>query len=183
MDYKKTFAIALLSLFFVQISFSQKKQLDHTVYDDWKSLSNTSVSDDGRFTVAIIRPQEGDSKLFIQDLKKKKNFEYNRISSYKLSPDGKHTVALLKAPFADTRQAKIDKKKKDEMPKDSLVVINNETFDYYILPNVESYKTSEKLGNYVVYTTIITPDTISNGVDTTVNAVDSIKNNTKTKRR
>ena len=132
MDYKKTLALALLSMFFIQVSFAQKKQLDHTVYDDWKSLSNISVSDDGRFTVAIIRPQEGDSKLFIQDLKKKKNFEYNRISSYKLSPDGKHTVALLKAPFADTRQAKIDKKKKDEMPKDSLLIINNETFTYYV---------------------------------------------------
>ena len=159
MDYKKTFAIALLSLFFVQISFSQKKQLDHTVYDDWKSLSITSVSDDGRFTVAIIRPQEGDSKLFIQDLKKKKNFEYNRISSYKLSPDGKHTVALLKAPFADTRQAKIDKKKKDEMPKDSLLIINNETFTYYVLADVASYKTSQELGNYVAYATTLAPDT------------------------
>ena len=66
MDYKKTFALALFSLFFIQVSFAQKKQLDHTVYDDWKSLSNISISDDGRFTVAIIRPQEGDSKLFIQ---------------------------------------------------------------------------------------------------------------------
>ena len=175
MDLKKTFTIALLSLFFIQISFAQKKQLDHTVYDDWKSLSNISVSDDGRFTAAIIRPQEGDSKLFIQDLKKKKNFEYNRISSYKLSPDGKHTVALLKAPFADTRQAKIDKKKKDEMPKDSLLIINNETFAYYILADVASYKTSQELGNYVAYTTTITPDTTVTTMDTTATVSDSIK--------
>ena len=175
MDYKKTFALALLSLFFIQVSFAQKKQLDHTVYDDWKSLSNISVSDDGRFTVAIIRPQEGDSKLFIQDLKKKKDFEYNRISSYQLSPDGKHTVALLKAPFADTRQAKIDKKKKDEMPKDSLLIINNESFAYYVLPDVKSYKTSQELSNYVAYTTTLTPDTTATAIDTTATATDSIK--------
>ena len=175
MDYKKTFALALLSLFFIQVSFAQKKQLDHTVYDDWKSLSNISVSDDGRFTVAIIRPQEGDSKLFIQDLKKKKDFEYNRISSYQLSPDGKHTVALLKAPFADTRQAKIDKKKKDEMPKDSLLIINNESFAYYVLPDVKSYKTSQELSNYVAYTTTLTPDTTATAMDTTATATDSIK--------
>lgn len=166
MNYKKTIAIALMSLFFIQVSFSQKKQLDHTVYDDWKSLSNISVSNDGHFTVAIINPQEGDNKLFIQDLKKKKNFHYNRISNYTLSPNGKHTVALLKAPFADTRQAKIDKKKKDDMPKDSLLIIDNETFAYYIVPNVESYKTSQEMGNYVAYATTLAPDTTTATADT-----------------
>ncbi|NLZ95889.1 MAG: S9 family peptidase [Bacteroidales bacterium] len=177
----KAFIIILVGLFSTQLSFAQKKQLDHSVYDDWKSLSNISISDDGRFTAAIIRPQEGDSKLFIQDLKKKENFRHNRISNYKLSLDGKHTVALLKAPYADTRQAKIDKKKKDEMPKDSLMIINNETFDYYVLPNVESYKTSQELGEYLAYTTTIAPDTTSSDIDTTLNAVDSIKTKAKKK--
>ena len=181
MNYIKAFTIILVSLFSTQLSFAQKKQLDHSVYDDWKSLSNISISDDGRFTAAIIRPQEGDSKLFIQDLKKKENFRHNRISNYKLSLDGKHTVALLKAPYADTRQAKIDKKKKDEMPKDSLMIINNETFDYYVLPNVESYKTSQELGEYLAYTTTIAPDTTSSDIDTTLNAVDSIKTKAKKK--
>lgn len=183
MNCKKTIAIALTSLFFIQASFAQKKQLDHTVYDDWKSLSSVSVDDNGRFTVAIIKPQEGDSKLFIQDLKKKKTFAYNRISSYSLSPDGKRTVALLKAPFADTRQAKIDKKKKEEMPKDSLLIIDNETFAYYILPDVNSYKAAQELGNYVAYTTTLTPDTTTVKADTTTTtlATDSIKSKPKKK--
>src|SRR5690554_2598590 len=122
MNRTKTFAIILVSLFLIQFSFAQKKELDHSVYDDWKSLSNISVSDNGKFVASIIKPQEGDSKLFIQNLNKKSTFEYNRVSTYKLSPNGSHTVALLKAPFADTRQAKIDGKKKDEMPKDSLLI-------------------------------------------------------------
>ena len=170
-----------MCMFFIQVSFAQKKQLDHTVYDDWKSLSNISVSDNGQFTVAIITPQEGDSKLLIQDLKKKRNFEYNRISSYSLSPNGKHTVALLKAPFADTRQAKIDKKKKEEMPKDSLLIIDNETFAYYILADVASYKTAQELGNYVAYATTPAPDTTAVTTDTTSLATDTIKSKPKKK--
>lgn len=181
MNYKKTIAIALLCMFFIQVSFAQKKQLDHTVYDDWKSLSNISVSDNGQFTVAIITPQEGDSKLLIQDLKKKRNFEYNRISSYSLSPNGKYTVALLKAPFADTRQAKIDKKKKEEMPKDSLLIIDNETFAYYILADVASYKTAQELGNYVAYATTPASDTTEVTTDTTSLATDTIKSKPKKK--
>ena len=181
MNYKKTIAITLMCMFFIQVSFAQKKQLDHTVYDDWKSLSNISVSDNGQFTVAIITPQEGDSKLLIQDLKKKRNFEYNRISSYSLSPNGKHTVALLKAPFADTRQAKIDKKKKEEMPKDSLLIIDNETFAYYILADVASYKTAQELGNYVAYATTPASDTTEVTTDTTSLATDTIKSKPKKK--
>ena len=181
MDYKKTIAIGLTCLFFIQASFAQKKQLDHTVYDDWKSLTNISVDNSGRFTIAIINPQEGDSKLFIQDLKKNKSFEHNRISSYSLSTDGKHTVALLKAPFADTRKAKIEKKKPDEMPKDSLLIIDNETFTYYILPDVKSYKTSQELGNYVAYAITLAPDTTKMGADTTSVTTDSIKSKPKKK--
>ena len=181
MDYKKTIAIGLTCLFFIQASFAQKKQLDHTVYDDWKSLTNISVDNSGRFTIAIINPQEGDSKLFIQDLKKNKSFEHNRISSYSLSTDGKHTVALLKAPFADTRKAKIEKKKPDEMPKDSLLIIDNETFTYYILPDVKSYKTSQELGNYVAYAITLAPDTTKMGADTISVTTDSIKSKPKKK--
>ena len=181
MDYKKTIAIGLTCLFFIQASFAQKKQLDHTVYDDWKSLTNISVDNSGRFTIAIINPQEGDSKLFIQDLKKNKSFEHNRISSYSLSTDGKHTVALLKAPFADTRKAKIEKKKPDEMPKDSLLIIDNETFTYYILPDVKSYKTSHELGNYVAYAITLAPDTTKMGADTISVTTDSIKSKPKKK--
>ena len=170
MNYiRRVFAIFIATLFFTHVSFAQKKQLDHSVYDDWKSLSNISVSNNGKFAATIIKPQEGDSKLFIQNIDKNTRFEHNCVSSYKLSPNGSYTLALLKAPFADTRQAKIDKKKKDEMPKDSLMIINNNTFNYYVLPNVEAYKTSKELGNYIAYTTIIIPDT-------TTTTVDSIKN-------
>ena len=68
MKYKKTIAIALLSLFFIQATFAQKKQLDHSVYDDWKSLSSISIDEDARFVATIIKPQEGNSKLFIQEV-------------------------------------------------------------------------------------------------------------------
>ena len=182
MQYLKTIVALLLLTFSLQKSFSQKKQLDHSVYDDWKSLSNVSVDDNGLYAAAIITPQEGDSKLFIQDLKKNKTFEHNRVSNYSLSPDGKYTVALLKAPFADTRQAKIDKKKPEEMPKDSLLIVDNETFAYHVLPNVKSYKTSTELGNYVAYKTTLQKDTTSLPKDTTnVASNDTATNNTKKK--
>ncbi|MFA7066981.1 MAG: S9 family peptidase, partial [Dysgonamonadaceae bacterium] len=161
MKRQKLFISLFAFIISIQFSFAQKKQLDHSVYDDWKSLSNISVDNNGRFAATIIQPQEGDSKLFIQNLKTNRPFEYTRIASFTLSPDGSYTVGFLKAPFADTRQAKIDKKKPEEMPKDSLLIVNNETFSYTILPNVKSYKTPQELGNYVAYKTTLETDTIT----------------------
>ncbi len=179
MSHLKAIAILLVFSFSSFLTFSQKKQLDQTVYDDWKSLANITIDNNGRFAVAIINPQEGDSKLFIQDLKKNKIFQHNRVSGFSLSPDGSFTVALLKAPFADTRKAKIDKKKPEEMPKDSLLIINNETFTFKILPNVKSYKTSSELGNYVAYKTTLKKDTTSIQKDTTALPKDTLSNKKK----
>ncbi len=38
---------------------AQKKPLDHTVYDSWKSISNVKVTNDGKFSVAVVKEQEG----------------------------------------------------------------------------------------------------------------------------
>ena len=49
-------------------SHAQKKALDHTVYDAWKSLQQMSLTDDGRYALCIIRPQEGDDRLLIRQV-------------------------------------------------------------------------------------------------------------------
>ena len=73
--------------------------------------------------------------------------------------DGKWTVGLLKAPFAERRQARIDKKKAEDMPEDSLLIINNRTFEVQKIANVKSFKTAEESVTHVAYTTTLPKDT------------------------
>ncbi|SCD19043.1 peptidase, S9A/B/C family, catalytic domain-containing protein [Proteiniphilum saccharofermentans] len=141
-------------LFFIFIStvvFAQKKPLDHSVYDDWKSLQNISLSDDGRFAATIISPQEGDSVLFLHDLNSSRSLTVKGVNRFTLSPDGRYTVGLIKAPFAERRDARIKKKKADEMPEDSLVIIRNNSFDIEKITGVKSFKTSEKEISHIAY--------------------------------
>lgn len=140
-------------------SFSQKKQLDHSVYDNWKSLQEISISNDGRFINAVISPQEGDSTLYIYDSKEEKELLIHRVNKYTLSPDGRYTVALLKAPFSEIRQAKIKKKKADDFPKDSLVIVDNETFTFYKIADVKSYTTSPEMAAHIAYKKAAPKDT------------------------
>ncbi|HCF80742.1 MAG TPA: S9 family peptidase [Porphyromonadaceae bacterium] len=143
-------------------SFSQKKQLDHSVYDNWKSLQEISISNDGRFINAVISPQEGDSTLYIYDSKKEKELLIHRVNKYTLSPDGRYTVALLKAPFSEIRQAKIKKKKADDFPKDSLVIVDNEAFTLYKIADVKSYATSTEMAGHIAYKKAAPKDTAKN---------------------
>lgn len=139
--------------------YSQKKPLDHSSYDTWKSLQSISVSDEAYFVSAIISPQEGDSVLLVHNLKNGQSLKVKGVKNYVLSPDGKYTVGLIKVPFAERRQARIKKKKADEMPEDSLVIIRNGTFGIEKIAGVKSYKTPEKIASHITYTITQKTDT------------------------
>ena len=47
------------------ITFSQKKVIDHTVYNSWKKLEGQIISNDGNFVAYTIKPHRGDGYLYI----------------------------------------------------------------------------------------------------------------------
>lgn len=90
--------------------------------------------------------------LYIYDSKECRELKIHRVNKYTLSADGRFTVGMLKAPpFSDVRQARIKKKKADDFPKDSLVIVNNETFKFCKIADVKSYSTSTEMGAYIAY--------------------------------
>lgn len=156
-------SLTIVGILFAFPLFTQKKPLDHSVYDSWESLSGTSLSNDGRMMATMIAPQEGDTTLYLRDLTNNRSLKVERITRFTLSPDGVYTVGLLKAPFRERRQARIDKKKADEMPDDSLMIIHNYTFEVEKIANVRSFKTAEKVVTHIAYTTTLPEDTTKEG--------------------
>ncbi len=142
------FVIILMSS---SVLIAQKKVLDHSVYDGWKSLATMSISADGKIATSLICSQEGDTTLLIQNTANNKSLKVDRIRRYQLTPDGRFTIGLLKAPFAERRQARIDKKKGDDIPKDSLAIINNRTFAIEKIANIKSFKTPQEIANHISY--------------------------------
>ena len=58
-----------LSLCVISLStLAQKKPLDHSVYDGWQSIAERSISNDGKYVVYAINPQEGDGVLVVQSV-------------------------------------------------------------------------------------------------------------------
>jgi hypothetical protein len=53
----------LLGILSPFVLWAQKKPLDHSVYDGWKSAGERSISNDGKYVVYAVNPQEGDGVL------------------------------------------------------------------------------------------------------------------------
>lgn len=153
MIMKKCQRLVVLAMALLASSWmvAQKKPLDHSVYDSWKSLSSISVSDDGKYGATLVNEQEGDSYLLIRELQSKRELMIPRAYKYSITPDQKQIVAQIKASYADTRQAKIKKVGDEKMPKDSLLIINLADFNKTMIPNVKDYKLGEDFSNYLAY--------------------------------
>lgn len=147
--YKKLFT--LIGIFCCSNLFAQKKILDHTVYDSWKSIGEKLISNDGNWVVYTVNPQEGDGELVIQDPEAKYKKIIPRGYNVVITEDNRFVVFRIKAPFKDIRQAKIKKKKPDEMPKDSLGIVELGKEEVLKFPRVKGYKSPEKGIGWIAY--------------------------------
>ncbi|MBN2778395.1 MAG: S9 family peptidase [Bacteroidales bacterium] len=132
----------LISLFSVYINvFSQKIELDHDVYDSWKSLEEVKLSNDGRYTSYQVNPQKGDGKLIIFDNEQKANLkEFDRAYSQNFSSMGDFIVFKVKPQEDSIRKLKIANEKKENFPKDSLYVYSISQDTIWKFPRVKSYQ-------------------------------------------
>ena len=148
---KKLFSMLGLILAFT--SFGQKKVLDHTVYDSWQSIREVVYQPQGKYISYVIAPQEGDAVLVINNRTINTEIKIQRGTQAVFSENGMFLVAKIKPLFADTRKAKIDKKKADDMPKDSLVIVNLANGNMERIASVKSFQLPEHGNNQLVYLT------------------------------
>src|ERR1051325_6915457 len=112
-------ALLLAGLF----ASAQKKPLTHSVYDTWQNINERYISNNGKWVVYTITPQEGDATLVIQATDNSYRKEIPRGYAAAITEDSRFVICKVRPLFSATRDAKIKKKKPDEMPKDSLVIV------------------------------------------------------------
>jgi dipeptidyl aminopeptidase/acylaminoacyl peptidase len=147
---KKIFLVVAV-IFAVQAFAQNKKPLTHDVYDGWKSVNERMISNDGKYAVYAINPQEGDGELTIHNLSTQNKKTISRGYSAVITQDNKYVVFKIKPIFQETRQAKIKKKKPDEMAKDTLAIVELGKDSVIKLPRIKTFKTPEKAADWVAY--------------------------------
>ncbi|MEP7255879.1 MAG: hypothetical protein ABI666_08870, partial [Ferruginibacter sp.] len=147
---KKVFLPTLLFIS-INLSAQNKKPLDHSVYDGWKSIGERMISNDGKYIVYAVNPQEGDGELVIQNPSAQYKKVIARGYGAVITEDSRYVVFKIKPIFQETRQAKIKKKKADDMTKDSIGIIELGKDEVVKIPRIKGYKTAEKGFGWVAY--------------------------------
>jgi hypothetical protein len=93
----------------------QKLPLDHSVYDSWKSVSQTLISDNGEWTTYAINPQQGDGWLYINNNQTGKKDSASRGTAPVFSPDCRY-IAFQVIP---SMQRPVRLKRKNERRPDA----------------------------------------------------------------
>lgn len=150
MHMKKGFLLLSIIVSWLFVS-AQKKPLDHTVYDGWQRIGEKLLSNNGKYAVFTVTPQEGDAVLTIASTDGSYRKDIPRGYSATITEDNLYLVCKIKPPFKDTREAKIKKKKADDMPKDSLAIVELGKDSVIKLAGVKSYKLPEKAAGWLAY--------------------------------
>ena len=128
---------------------AQKKPLDHSVYDGWQNIAERILSDNGSFVAFTVTPQEGDGHLYIKKKDGTTVAEIARGYNANITDNSQFLICRIKAPYKDTRDARIKKKRPDEMPKDSLAIVNLNNGNIQKMASVKSFKIADENAAHV----------------------------------
>ena len=147
---------------------AQKPPIDHSVYDSWKSIKSLKAPNNSNILVYNITPQQGDSKLVFHNTTTGKDICVERAvhsilpgsATAAITPDGTRAVATIKPFFEQTRTAKIKKTKRDDMPKDTLAIIDLTTGNITKFPANAGFKAPAHFGSFIAFQKAPKKDTL-----------------------
>ncbi|QCR22779.1 S9 family peptidase [Pontibacter sp. SGAir0037] len=139
---------------YMQASYAQqsgKKPLTHEVYDSWKEVEGTSISNNGEYILYHINPQEGDGELLIRNNASRTSVQFARATKAVFSNDSRFVVFQIKPAYNKVRQLKLKKAKAEDLPKDSLAIVNLQSKAITKVPRVKSFVLPKAGNNLLAY--------------------------------
>jgi len=103
---------------------AQKKPLDHDSYDIWNRIAGQAIADDGRWVLYGVVSEKYDPTLIVRSTQGSTEHRLERGEAGQFSDDGRFVVFRIKPSKEAVKEAKKAKKKPDEMPQDSLGILD-----------------------------------------------------------
>ncbi len=127
---------------------TDKRPLDHEVYDSWMRIAGQQLSDDGAWILYALQPQDGDTELHVRGVAGSVSYEVPRGEQARFSDDGRFVVFVIKPELAAVREAKLED---EDEPKDSLGILDLRSGAVARVERVKSFKLPEESGGWLAY--------------------------------
>ena len=142
-----SFIVLLLSL----STFGQKQVLDHSDYALWNTIQGTTLAPDGKHVLYSLEKGEKDNALTVKAINGLTVFEHERSSNGRFNYGSDHVFFTIKAWKDSVTAMKSRKTKKEDLPQDSLGILNLTTKELVKVAPINSYKIPEEWSGYVAY--------------------------------
>jgi len=130
--------------------WSQKRVIDHTAFNDWKSISKQNISRTGKFISYEINPHRGDGYLYLYNVASQRTDSFFRAKNATFSFDENYIAFTISPDFDTLRNCEINKIDKKKWPKDTLAVYIFETDSLMKFSNIKSHSLGDK-NNWITY--------------------------------
>ncbi|MFN3800118.1 S9 family peptidase [Belliella pelovolcani] len=151
MIFKLKQILAVICFFAVLgLQAQQKRALTHADYDGWESVSSDNISTNGKWVGFQVNPQDGDGRLeIVSHGDAQKRYVINRADRWSFSNDNNFAVGRITAEKDVIKALKLKKTKADDMPKDSLFILNLANGNIEKLARVKSFSTPNKEASWL----------------------------------
>lgn len=154
--------ILLITLLLItEFTFAQsvKKPLTHNNILKWERITETVISNNGKFIVYKQEPWKGDPTLKITTAKAEEILSVKCGTDAQITADSKFVVFTLKPAEETIRQLKLKKTKKEDLPINKLAVFNLENHKTDTVTKLVSVKVPDKWAGWIAWQTEIPKDT------------------------
>jgi dipeptidyl aminopeptidase/acylaminoacyl peptidase len=123
---------------------AQQKILDNTVYNDWKRVSDVTLSKDGKYTAYTIKPHRGDGYLYIVNNATGKTDSIFKGINPVFSGQDNYLAFKITPGFDTLRTSELKKIRKEKWPKDTLGIFLLANDSLVRIPKVKSFGISKE---------------------------------------
>lgn len=161
---------------FGQQPANAKRPLTHKDYDSWRSIQSPQISRDGKFVAYAYMAQDDDSEIVARNVVTGQEWRaargyrppapppddsipnfgeliaaLARLARPAFTADNRFVVFSIEPAKADLNQAKKDKKKPEDMPKNSLGLMDLSSGQVAKIDRVKNFQVPEDAGGFIAY--------------------------------
>lgn len=150
---------SLLILVFIVSAQIEKRPLTPDDILKWNKITETHISENGKYIVYKQEPWKGNPTLKITTKKGEKIASVIGATGAKITADSKFVVFTQK-PLVDTvRTLKLKKTKKEDLPKDKLIIYNLKSGETETIEKIKSSKVPVEWVGWIAWQTEAPKDT------------------------
>jgi len=147
-------SLVLISILLTHSLVSQdllKKQLDHSDFDIWRTISQEQISNDGQWVTYSLTTERQDPELRIVHVDSGKEIMIDRGINAKITDDNSWVIYMIKNPVHRIKDMKLKKTKSEDLPLDTLAILNLSTEEVIKISDVKNFEIPGKWSDWLVY--------------------------------